>query len=136
MIKHCPSIATGVLRWMAERSRRMVVALLCCQLLLVTSAKALNTSPSAVLTTPDRFDGQTVTISGTITNLRERVSQRGNAYYTFDLSDGKQAIRVFSFGNAPCRGGKATVDGTFEKVKQQGRYTFYNEVTATSMTCR
>ncbi len=80
---------------MAERSRCMVVALLCCLLLLVTSAKALNTSPSAVLATPDRFDGQTVTISGTITNLREHVSQRGNAYYTFDLSDGKQAIRVF-----------------------------------------
>jgi len=121
---------------MAERSRCMLIALLCCLLLLVTSVQALNTSPSAVLATPDRFDGQTVTISGTITNLRERVSQRGNAYYTFDLSDGKQAIRVFSFGKAPCRAGGATVDGTFEKVKQQGRYTFYNEITATSMTCR
>ena len=82
------------------------------------------------------IDGQTVTISGTITKLRERVSQRGNVYYTFDLSDGKQAIRVFSLDKAPCRAGGATVDGTFEKVKQQGRYTFYNEVTATSMTCR
>ena len=112
------------------------VALLCCLLLLVTSAQAVKTSPSAILATPDRFDGQTVSISGTITNLRERVSQRGNAYYTFDLSDDKQAIRVFSFGKTPCRAGGATVDGTFEKVKQQGQYTFYNKVTATSMTCR
>ena len=120
----------------AVRSRRMVATLLGGLLLLVTTAHAVNTSPSAILATPDRFDGQTVTISGTIAHLRERVSQRGNLYYTFDLDDGRQAIRVFSFGKAPCRAGGATVDGTFEKVKQQGRYTFYNEVTASSVTCR
>ncbi len=60
----------------------------------------------------------------------------GHSYYTFDLSDGKQAVRVFSFGTALCRGGAATVEGSFEKVKRQGRYTFYNEVTATRVTCR
>jgi hypothetical protein len=27
------------------------------------------------------------------------------------------------------------VEGTFQKVKRQGRYTFYNEVTATTVTC-
>ena len=58
------------------------------------------------------------------------------AYYTFDLSDGKQAVRVFSFGESPCRPGAATVEGTFEKVKRQGRYVFYNEITATTVRCR
>jgi len=47
-------------------------------------AGALEASPSAILTDPDRFDGKSVTIRGTITDLRETVSRRGNAYYTFD----------------------------------------------------
>ncbi len=114
----------------------IIITTLCCLFVLVTSAHAVNTSPSEILATPNRFDGQAVTITGTITNLSERVSQRGNPYYTFDLSDGKQAVRVFSFGKAPCRSGVASVDGTFQKVKPQGRYTFYNEVTATRLTCR
>ena len=114
----------------------LLAATLCSLLLAVTVAHAVNTASSEILTIPDRFDGQAVTLNGIITNLRERVSQRGNPYYTFDLSDGKQAIRVFSFGNAPCGSGGATVEGTFEKVKRQGRYTFYNEVTAARVTCR
>src|SRR5215467_9511658 len=108
---------------MATRWPCIVITALCCLLLAVTVAHAVNTAPSEILTTPDRFDGQAVTLNGIITNLRERVSLRGNPYYTFDLSDGKQAIRVFSFGKAPRRSGGATVEGTFEKVKQQGRYT-------------
>ena len=59
---------------------------------------ALDASPNAILTNPDRFDGKSVTIHGTITNLRETVSRRGNPYYTFDLSDGMRTVRVFSFG--------------------------------------
>ena len=100
-------------------------------------ASALSASPTEILTNPDRYDGQAVTIRGTVTNLRETVSRRGNPYYTFDLSDGTRAIKVFSFGKAPCKIGQATtVDGTFEKVKRQGRYTFYNEVEAASVSCR
>jgi hypothetical protein len=105
-------------------------------LAVVRPAGALDASPSAILTNPDRFDGKGVTIRGTITNLRETVSRRGNPYYTFDLSDGTRAIRVFSFGQAACRTGTATVEGTFSQVKQVGRYTFRNEVTAKHVTCR
>ena len=123
---------------MTRPSPCILVATLCCLLALATSAFAqvVNTSPSEIRTNAGSFDGQSVTINGSITNLQERVSRAGNPYYTFDLSDGKQAIRVFSFGKAPCRAGGATVEGSFEKVKQQGRYTFYNEVTATRVLCR
>ncbi len=88
----------------------------------LASAQAVSTSPGDILADPDRFDGQGVTIRGAVSHLQERVSRAGNPYYTLDLSDGKQAIRVFSFGAAPCRTGPATVEGTFNKVKQQGRY--------------
>jgi hypothetical protein len=116
----------------------IVLATLCCLLAVVTlaSGQVVNTSPTDILANPDRFDGRLLTIGGTITNLQERVSRAGNSYYTFDLSDGKQAVRVFSFGKAPCRVGAATIEGRFEKVKRQGRYTFYNEVTATRVMCR
>ena len=123
---------------MTRRSPFILLTTLCCLLAVATSAfaQAVNTSPKDILANPDRFDSQPVIITGTITNLQERVSRAGNSYYTFDLSDGKQAVRVFSFGTAPCRGGAATVEGSFEKVKRQGRYTFYNEVTATRVTRR
>ncbi len=107
-------------------------------LTLVAAATAAPgvSSVGAILADPDRFDGQPVTLRGTITNLRERVSRRGNAYYTFDLLEGGRGLRVFSFGTPPCRSGTATVEGTFFKVKRQGRYTFYNEVEAATITCR
>jgi len=115
---------------------RVGVALLLLSLIFTTATAQVRTSPSEILGNADRFDGQAVTISGAITNLQERVSRAGNPYYTFDLSDGKQAIRVFSFGKVLCRSGAATVDGTFQKVKRQGQYTFYNEITATTVACR
>jgi len=120
---------------MVRRSPCIVVVILCG--LVATAALAqVKTSPSEILSASDRFDGQVVTINGTITNLQERVSARGNPYYTLDLSDGKQAVRVFSFGKARCNAGEATVEGRFEKVKHQRQYAFYNEVTATRITCR
>jgi len=100
-----------------------------------TALAQVPTSPAEILANPDRFNGQLVTIHGTITNFRERLSRRGNAYYTLDLSDAKQSIRVFSFGKSPCQSGAVTVEGTFEKVKRQGRFVFYNEVTAARVTC-
>jgi hypothetical protein len=115
-----------------------VTAVLVVALLLSSSpGAALDTSPSAILADPNQFDGQPVTLRGTVTNLRGRISARGNAYYTFDLDDGKQAIRVFSFGESACKNGQiAAVEGQFLKVKQQGRYRFYNEVDARRVECR
>jgi hypothetical protein len=43
----------------------------------LASAQAVSTSPSDILANPDRFDGQAVTIRGTVTNLQERVSLQG-----------------------------------------------------------
>jgi hypothetical protein len=100
---------------------RLLIAVVVFGLLLATAhpIDAVQASPETILTNPARFDGQSVTVSGTITNLRETFSRRGNPYYTLDLSDGKQAIRVFSFGKAPCHNGTATVDGTFARAATQ-----------------
>lgn len=98
---------------------------------------AFEATARAILAAPERYDGQVVTLGGAVTNLNQRVSQRGNAYYTFDLHDATGRIRVFSFGQAPCsEGGRAVVNGTFETVKRVDQYTFYNEVTASRVMCR
>ena len=105
-------------------------------LVAVVGAWALQSSPTEILGNPDRFDGQIVTISGTLINVQPRVSQRGNAYFTVELSDGRKSITVFKFGESPCRAGTtATVEGLFQKVKQVGRYTFRNQIDATKITC-
>jgi len=57
--------------------------------LAVLSAAAAQTSPSEILANPEKYDGHDVTLTGTVTNLRETVSRKGNPYHTFDLSDGR-----------------------------------------------
>jgi hypothetical protein len=106
-------------------------------LLVLASAGPAAISPSELLADPDRFDGQAVTLQGTVEKFRERVSPDGAPYYKFRLSDEQNAARVFSFGRSPCRNGMpATVDGIFEKVNRLGPRTHYSEVMATRVTCR
>jgi hypothetical protein len=103
---------------------------------LAATVVALDTSPGEIFAHPDQFDQQTVTVRGSVTNLRQTTSQRGNHYYTFDLDDGRRSIRVFSFGHSPCRdGASTTVEGTFQRVKRMGPYTFYNQIDASRVDC-
>jgi hypothetical protein len=122
--------------------RRAVLTGLCgaltaLALLALAGAGPAAISPSELLADPDRFDGQTVTLQGTVEKFREGVSPDGAPYFKFRLSDEQTAVRVFSFGRSPCRSGmQATVDGVFEKVNRFGPRTHYNEVAATRVTCR
>jgi starvation-inducible outer membrane lipoprotein len=104
-------------------------------LLATASAGPAAISPGELLADPDRFDGQAVTLQGTVEKYREGVSSDGAPYYKFRLSDEQYGVRVF--WHSQCRDGmQATVDGTFERVNRLGRRTHYNEVTATCVTCR
>ncbi len=122
--------------------RRAVLTGLCGALTAVAisvlaSAGPAAISPSELLADPDRFDGQAVTLQGTVVKFREGVSLDGAPYYKLLLSDEQTAVRVFSFGRSPCRNAmQATVDGIFERVNRLGPRTHYNEVTATRVTCR
>ena len=107
-----------------------VALLLFLTLCTVTMAQdeAARTSPSELLGNPGFFDGKTITISGTVLNLREGGPAAGKGYYAFDLSDGTEAVRVITMGKARRKARRTTVDGTFERVKQQ--------ITATRVRCR
>jgi len=109
--------------------RRLGLLLLALLALCIPAmAEDVRTSPSEVLGNAEFFNGKTVTVSGAVVNLREAVATAGKRSYSFDLTDGTETVHVFSAGSARCKAGPATVDGTFDKARQQ--------VIATRVRCR
>lgn len=85
----------------------------------------------AVVQDPDRYDGKVVSVVGTITAYRERVSRAGNPYTTFRLTDGEASLSVFVWERQGLRDGqRIRVTGTFAKAKRVATYTFGNEIQA------
>jgi len=88
-------------------------------------------SVEALLQNPERYDGKTVIVEGEITSYQEKVSRRGNPYTTFRLEDNGFSVAVFARDHLGLKDGlRVRVSGVFQKVKQVGRYTFYNEISA------
>jgi hypothetical protein len=86
-------------------------------------------SVAALLQNPERYDGKTVI--GEITSYQEKFSRRGNPYTTFRLEDNGFSVAVFARGHLGLKDGlRVQVSGVFQRVKQVGRYTFYNEISA------
>ena len=106
--------------------------------LLAASALAARADLVAVknlLAQPDKWDGQPVMVTGVVSRLDARTSQRGNAYYTFVLTDGLASVNVFGYGAPEVKdGSRVQVEGTFLKVNRVGRYTFHNQVNARRIT--
>jgi hypothetical protein len=97
----------------------------------VAAAQVAPVSVSELLSNPDRFRDQPVTVSGTMSHFREYVTRRGTPYYTFDFGDGTQTVRVVSYETPQCRAGAATVEGTFEQAKWRVRVSYsYEEIRA------
>ena len=119
--------------------RRTTVCGLAVYLLVLTFPLAvwgLSPSPWELGENPADFDGQMVTVSGVVTDLKDRVSRRGNPYFTFGLSDGRTAVSVFSFGTPTCpTGSKATVEGLFHRVKRLRQSVFLNQIDAARIRC-
>ena len=103
---------------------------------LVLIAQAAPVSVGELLSDPDRFRDQPVTVSGTMGDFREHVTRTRTRYYTFNLADGTQIIRVISYEKPQCQGGAATVEGTFEQVKWRVKVNYsYEKLTAWNVTC-
>jgi hypothetical protein len=107
-------------------------------LLGVPLASAREAALSTVVETPAQFDGQTLTLRGTITALKETVSRGGNDYTTFKLQDaGGRAVNIFKWGHPSLKDGDwVEVEGIFRQTKHVAAYTFHNEVEAQSIRVR
>jgi hypothetical protein len=105
-------------------------------LVAVTAAQAAPVSVNEILSDPDRFRGQPVTVRGTMSHFREYTTRTGTRYYTFDFGDGSQTVHVTSYEKPPCRAGAATVEGTFEQVQWRVKVNYSSEkITAWNVTC-
>ena len=106
--------------------------------LLAASALAARADLIAVkdlLAQPDKWHGQPVVVTGVVSRLDARTSQRGNHYYTFVLTEGLASVNVFSYGSPQIRDtNRVQVEGTYLKVNRVGRYTFHNQVNARRIT--
>jgi hypothetical protein len=101
---------------------------------VVVLAQAAPGSLSELLRNPERFDGQSVVVNGTISNVRESGWRR--PIYSFELSEGTQTVQVVGWGKPPCPSGAVTVQGTFEEIGRPPRVSHANErIWAVSVTC-
>ena len=85
-----------------------------------------------ILSNPNKYDGQEVTIPGKATKIKPRTSKKGNDYTTFTLKDESgKGKNIFTRGHPLItEGQKVTVTGIYQKVKRVGRHTVHNEVKA------
>jgi hypothetical protein len=97
--------------------------------LLIAAALAL-TLINDILANPASFDNKHIAVAGTVAQLAEKTSKRGNDYTTFDLCD-TSCIHVYSYGHPKLANGqKLTVNGTFFADKHIGSLDFKNELDA------
>lgn len=104
-------------------------------ILTLKSSLAAGLSPCPIKQSPPAFDHKSVSLEGVVADLKETTSRAGNDYSTFMLNDKAGCgIMVFTWGHPQISNGSAVhIDGVFEVEHHQGKYTFYNEVQATSV---
>jgi exonuclease VII large subunit len=99
------------------------------------SYAAQETTVQKILANRDSYDGQEVSVSGTVSKLKLKTSKGGNDYTTFSLlSESGGSLTIFVWGQSKLKQGqKVKATGTYRKFKRVGRYTFYNEIEATEI---
>jgi exonuclease VII large subunit len=99
------------------------------------SYAAQETTVQKILANRDSYDGQEVSVSGTVSKLKLKTSKGGNDYTTFSLlSESGGSLTIFVWGQSKLKQGqKVKVTGTYRKFKRVGRYTFYNEIETTEV---
>jgi hypothetical protein len=96
------------------------------------SYAAQETTIQKILANRDSYDGQEVSVSGTVSKLKLKTLKGGNDYTTFSLlGEAGRSLNVFVWGHSKVKmGQRVKVTGTYQKVKRMGQHTFYNEIEA------
>jgi len=98
-------------------------------LLLVTPQMSLGAAiaPSAILSNVQSYDGQAVSVTGTIKNFQARTTPRGR-FSRYQICD-NQCIQVIDpRGGTQTDGSTATVDGTFHASLRNRRKTLQDVI--------
>lgn len=120
--------------------RRTLLPVLASLALILCAGSALAARTDLVtvkqlMAEPDKWHGRPILVSGTVSQLDAKTSQKGNPYYTFVLTEGLARVNVFSHGAPQIKDtNRVQVEGTFLKVNRVGKYTFHNQVNARRVT--
>ncbi|MCG3777513.1 MAG: hypothetical protein JW388_0205 [Nitrospira sp.] len=117
-------------------SRFLILALLLFPLLsLPVSARATGLLEiTELLSHPEQYDRQEVTVTGQVTNLQLATNRQGQPAYGFLLKDSAGTLKVISLGQVEVReGDQVIVEGIFARLRQAGRTIIYNEIKALSI---
>ena len=87
-----------------------------------------------LLTHPEQYDRQEVTVTGQVTNVQLATNRQGQPAYGFLLKDPAGTLKVISLGQVDVReGDQVIVEGVFSRRRQAGRTIIYNEIKALSI---
>ncbi len=95
----------------------------------ITNAQPIKATIEEIIANPANYDGKMVSVEGRVEALRERVSQKGNPYTTFKISQNNRRLAVISFNQLSLKDGdSAKVVGRYQIMKHIGQFTFENEI--------
>lgn len=99
----------------------------------VYEVSTLCNSIKNILNNRKDCDGKYVEVKGKVMDLDFKTSKQGNDYTTFELEDNGK-VNVYIQDHPEVEEGKCfKVKGKYYKEKHVGMYTFYNEITASSL---
>ena len=122
--------------WTRRAAWRSLFGILWLTLLLGSASQAARALTVAeLMSAPDRFEKKEVVLNGIAERVwKRRVSQHGNWYTTFWLTDLGARVNVFSQGRLPVKDkDRVEVHGVFYRVRRLDLYTFHDEVEASSV---
>ncbi len=106
--------------------RRFFLTALLAALPIAVAAATL--APSAILASPSTYDGQTVTVSGTVSNFMSKSTAMGQ-FSGFQLCDSKCINVIDKTNQTHANGSSATVTGTFHVSFKAPHKTWSNALT-------
>jgi hypothetical protein len=120
------------MKWPSTNFLCIIVLVLAVVLCGNFSYAAQETTVQKILANRDSYDGQEVSVSGTVSKLKLKTLKDGNDYTTFSLiGESRRSLNVFVWGHSKVKmGQRVKVTGTYQKVKRMGLHTFYNEIEA------
>lgn len=96
---------------------------------------AMDTTVEKIINNRDSYDGQEVSVTGTVSNLKFKTLEAGKNYTTFMLaSKSGGRIKVFIWGKLKLQPGqKVRVTGVYRKVRTTARRQYHNEIEASDV---
>ena len=96
---------------------------------------AAETTVEEIMNKTDSYEGKTVSLTGTVSNLKFGSIEVGKSYTTFMLASKTGGrIKIFAWGKLTLKAGQnVQVAGVFRKVSAAGNRYFYNQIVASDV---